>query len=112
VLGEHGIAFEAREYFKHAFTREEIESVLARSGLSAADLVSTHSIPYRKGNLGELGLTDADWIERMIAEPRLVRRPILVTDDEVVVGFDRTRYERIAQRLGDETRPYSEKEKE
>jgi arsenate reductase-like glutaredoxin family protein len=31
----------------------------------------------------------------MAKEPRLVRRPILDTGREVVVGFDRERYEKL-----------------
>jgi arsenate reductase-like glutaredoxin family protein len=31
----------------------------------------------------------------MAKEPRLVRRPILDTGREVVVGFDRARYEKL-----------------
>jgi arsenate reductase-like glutaredoxin family protein len=31
----------------------------------------------------------------MAKEPRLVRRPILDTGGEVVVGFDRERYEKL-----------------
>lgn len=99
MLGEHGVDFEAREYFKEAFTREELETVLARAGMKPSELVSTRSAPYRKENLGEANLTEDEWLERMLAEPRLVRRPILITDDEVVVGFDRERFERIARAL-------------
>lgn len=100
MLGEHGVDYEAREYFKEPFSRDELEVVMSRSGMKPSDLVSTRSIPYRKEKLAGQNLTEDDLLERILAEPRLVRRPILVTDDEVVVGFDRERYERIARNLG------------
>jgi arsenate reductase (glutaredoxin) len=99
VLGEHGVDYEAREYFKEAFTRQELESILSRAGRKPSEMVSTRSTPYRKERLADQGLSEDELLERMLSEPRLIRRPILVTDDEVVVGFDRARYESIATEL-------------
>ena len=73
--------------------------MLGRAGLTPSELVATRSAPYRKERLAERQLSDDELLEKMLLEPRLVRRPILVTDDEVVVGFDRDRYEALVARL-------------
>jgi Spx/MgsR family transcriptional regulator len=99
VLGEHGVDYEAREFFKEALTRDELAAILERAGMSPSKLVSTRSAVYRSEGLGDRDLSDDEWIERMLAEPRLLRRPILVTDDGVEIGFNRDRYEQIATRL-------------
>ncbi len=99
VLDAHGVDYDVREYFKEPFTREELESVLERAGQQPSDLVATRSVPYRTQRLAEQGLPDDELLERMLAEPRLVQRPILITEDEVLVGFDRGRYEQKAKAL-------------
>ena len=99
VLEEHGVEFQSREFFKEPFTREELESVLERAGMQPSDLVSTRSTVYRNGNMGELDLSEDELLGRMLAEPRLIRRPVLVTNDEVKVGFNRTQFEVTAKQL-------------
>ncbi|MBX5467694.1 MAG: arsenate reductase [Firmicutes bacterium] len=39
--------------------------------------------------------TATAWLEAMAAEPRLIRRPILVTDHGTAVGFDPARWEAL-----------------
>ncbi len=50
--------------------------------------------PYRDGR-GEL--SDDELIDLMLGEPRLIRRPILITGKKVLFGFDAEEY---AKRLG------------
>lgn len=99
ALEQHGVEYDAREYFKDPFAREELESLLHRAGLVPSELVATRSTPYRTERLGEQQLSEVDLLEHMLGEPRLVRRPILVTDDEVMIGFNRERYDAKAQAL-------------
>lgn len=99
MLGEHGVDYEAREFFKEPFSRDELRSVLERSGLTPSELASTRSTPYRRDNLGEQTLSEDEWLDRLLAEPRLIRRPILVTDAGIEIGFNRERYEQIARDL-------------
>lgn len=47
--------------------------------------------PYRERR-GEL--TDDELINLMLEEPRLIRRPILITGKKVLFGFDAAEYER------------------
>lgn len=99
VLEEHGVEFDAREYFKEPFTREELNTVLERANMHPSELVSSRSTPYRKEKLADRDLSEEELLERMLAEPRLIRRPVLVTDDEVIIGFNRARLEGVAKRL-------------
>jgi arsenate reductase len=88
-----------REFFKEPFTREELVAILDRAGMKPSELVSTRSTPYRAEKLGDRDLTEDEWLAWLLAEPRLIRRPILVTDDGVEVGFSKARYEEIAREL-------------
>jgi Spx/MgsR family transcriptional regulator len=99
VLDEHGVEYEPREYFKEPFTRDELASVLERAGLQPSDLVSTRSTVWRNEKMAEQDLSEDELLERMLGEPRLIRRPILISDEGVEIGFKRSRYEELAQAL-------------
>jgi len=99
VLEEHGVDYEPREFFKDPITSEELASLLDRAGLKPSELVSTRSSVWRNEKLGEQNLAEEELFERMLREPRLLRRPILVTEDGVEIGFNRSRYEQIATSL-------------
>ena len=91
--------FEVREFFKQPLTRDELVSILDRAGMKPSELVSTRSSVYRAEKLGEQDITEDEWLARMLSEPRLIRRPILVRDDGVEVGFGKARYEAITREL-------------
>lgn len=99
ALDARGVAYETREYFREPFTRDELQQVLERSGMTPSGLVATRSTQWRKGGLAEMQLSDEELLEHMLREPRLIRRPILVTEDEVIVGFNKDRYGEVAARL-------------
>lgn len=86
ALNQAGIDFEAREFFMEKFTREELTELLATTGLSLDDIVSKRSNPYREMALANRKITDDELIGLMLEEPRLIRRPIVVGTDGVLIG--------------------------
>lgn len=79
LLQEKGHQPQVVEYLKEGWTREQLKELIARSGLTA------HQILRDKGtNAAELGLTDPATsddaiIAAMILDPILVNRPIVST---------------------------------
>lgn len=88
VLEEAGATYETRDYFKQKVTRTELDNLLSSTGLTVADILSTRSTPYKQGNLAEKNLTDDEILNMMTEEPRLLKRPILVSGSHAVVGFN------------------------
>lgn len=88
VLKESGVEFEKREYFKNRLTRDELASLLNSVGLTATDVLSTRSRPYREMGLAEKTLSDEELLDLMIEEPRLLRRPLVIRDGAAVVGHN------------------------
>lgn len=101
VLERHGVDYEQREFFREPFSRDELENVLERAGMTPSELVAKRSTVWRSEKLGEQDLDDEELLRRMLGEPRLIRRPILVTDDGVMVGFNRDTLENLASALAD-----------
>ena len=87
ILREAGVDYEKREFFKQRFTHEELTGLLKRTGLSVNDLLSTRSTPYREQGLADQDLSDDEIIGLMLEEPRLLKRPILVSGSNVVIGY-------------------------
>ena len=76
---EKGANPQVVEYLKTGWTREQLEGLIKRMGVSAHDILRV-----RGTNAEELGLTDpsasdAALIAAMVVEPKLVNRPIVVT---------------------------------
>lgn len=88
VLDNAAANYEVREYFKQKLTRQELDNLLAETDLTVADILSTRSNPYKQGNLAERNLGDDEILDMMTEEPRLIKRPILVSGANVVVGFN------------------------
>lgn len=79
LLREKGVEPTVVEYLKQGWTKEQLQDLLARMGVSA------HEILRERGtNAVELGLTDPATsdeaiIAAMILDPILVNRPIVTT---------------------------------
>lgn len=99
-LRQHGAWVEGQEFFGNPFSEVELREVMRKAGMQPSELVSRLSKVFRDLESGEQQLEENDWIGRRLEEPTLIRRPILVTNDEVVVGFNRKTYESIATVIG------------
>ena len=76
-LDERGIDYELREYLKAPPTRAEIEAVLAKSGMSAGELLRAKE-PLAE-ELGVRGSEDEEKIlDAMAAHPILINRPVVI----------------------------------
>lgn len=84
---------EVRDLFKQPLTLEEIEALSAR--LRDGDLLSRRSKEVETHGIDPEAPVTARTMKLMAREPRLLRRPILDTGTEIVVGFDRARYEAL-----------------
>ena len=60
----------------------------------APTLLDAAGAPYRDGGLAYLKLDDAGIVERLLADPRLLRLPLVRFDNEVAVGRDEATWKR------------------
>lgn len=65
-------------------TREEIAALAARA--SARDLFSWKSPTARQRGIVPGAQSDAELVTLMAEEPRLIRRPLIISDDRVIIG--------------------------
>lgn len=93
-LQERDIPYERRDYFKDRFTKDELASILASANLTPSDVLSKRARTYKE-LVGGRDLTGDQLLDLMIQEPTLLRRPLIVSGADSVIGFDRNGLERI-----------------
>jgi arsenate reductase len=85
LLTESGLDFETVEYLKNPPTREELKTLLAQLDMPAEALIRKGDADYKEHFKGK-NLTEDQWIDAMIAYPKLIERPIVVKGNKAVVG--------------------------
>lgn len=85
-LAASGVEHTSRDFFKRRFTRDELKDVLDRAGMTPSEALSRRSKVYKADAARFDALDDDALIDEMVAEPTLLRRPIVVDGVDVVVG--------------------------
>lgn len=88
-LEEKGAAFEDRNIKEQNPTEEELAAWIAKSGLPAKKFFNTSGMLYRDMGLKDKlpDMSEQEMIALLATDGMLVKRPILVKDDKVLVGF-------------------------
>lgn len=77
--------FEVREYLKDSITKDEIKEILLKTNLQANELTRTQEDYYKK-NLKGKNFTNEEWIQILVENPKLIKRPIVVGKLKAVIG--------------------------
>lgn len=88
-LDEHGVAYTDRHIVTQNPTAAELADWHARSGLPLKRFFNTSGLKYKELGLAARlpALTEAEQLALLATDGMLVKRPILVADDFVLVGF-------------------------
>lgn len=85
LLQEKGIQPEVVEYLKTPPTVDELKDLLNALNLDARGLMRTKEEIYKQLNLAA-EQDEAALLEAMVANPKLIERPIVVSDGKVAIG--------------------------
>lgn len=96
-LADRGVVFEDRHIVEQNPTAEELEKWHKKSGLPLKRFFNTSGMKYK-----ELGLKDklpkmseAEQYELLASDGMLVKRPILIVDDFVLLGFKEAEWQKV-----------------
>ena len=97
-LEEKGIAFEDRNIKEQNPTTEELKAWIEKSGLPIKKFFNTSGMLYRQMELKDKlpNMSEQEMIELLATDGMLVKRPILVADDQVLVGFKQAEWDKIS----------------
>ena len=98
-LDDHGVAYTARHIKDEKTTADELREWLARSGLPIKRFFNTSGLVYKNLGLKDKlpTMTEDEQIALLASDGMLVKRPLLVDGDFVMVGFRPAEWEKALQ---------------
>lgn len=88
-LEENSIEFEERNIVMQTPTIEELTKWIQKSGQDIKKWFNTSGLKYKEFHLKDklLNMTDKEKIELLASDGMLIKRPILITDKQILIGF-------------------------
>ena len=96
-LEENGIAFDERDIKEENPTRKELVKWHKQSGLPLRKFFNTSGMLYRELQLKDKlpNMTEDEMYDLLASDGMLVKRPLLIKDDAVLVGFKQGEWEAL-----------------
>lgn len=96
-LDEHDVEYEWRDIKEENPSAEELREWHKKSGLELKKFFNTSGLLYKSMNLKERlpEMSEEEKLELLASDGMLVKRPLLITDDKVLVGFQEAAYDEI-----------------
>jgi arsenate reductase len=93
-LAKFGVPYDAIDIVAQPPSKAELKRALALTGLPVKKLFNTSGESYRKGGFGErlASMSQAEALDELARDGKLVKRPLVLGDDFALVGFDEAAY--------------------
>lgn len=85
LLEEKGTSPEIILYLETPPTKKELQAILNKLGIKASQLVRKGEKIYKENYKGK-DFTEAEWLDILVQNPKLIERPIVVKGDKAVIG--------------------------
>lgn len=95
-LDDHKVEFDRVPIVEAPPSRERLEAAYRASGLPLKRFFNTSGRSYRSGGWSarlKAGVSEKDQLDALAADPMLLKRPLLIGDGVVLVGFKPDTYE-------------------
>ncbi len=89
-----GVELEEVNYAKETLSEAAIASIVKKAGGVAAVLNTRHATAKQHG-WADKPPSATDFAKAAAKEPNLLKRPIVVAGDKVIVGFNKTEYGKL-----------------
>lgn len=86
LLHDRQIDAEVVEYLKTPPSREQLEEILQLLGLEPRQLMRTKEPEYKAQGLDDENLSHEQLIDAMLATPKLIERPIVISNGKAAIG--------------------------
>ena len=95
-LDEQGVSYEDRHIVEQNPTAEELRTWIEESGLPSKRFFNTSGLLYKSMGLKDKlpGMSEEEQYALLATDGMLVKRPIVVGDDFVLVGFKEADWEK------------------
>ena len=86
LLTDRGLEPHIIDYLNEPPSIDDLARILGMLGISARGLMRTEEPEYRELDLADEGLAERELIAAMCAHPRLIQRPIVVSNGKAAIG--------------------------
>ena len=90
------IEFDSRDLDKQPLSESELDNLIGTRDYKL--FLNTRNDLYRERRMAEKTPTRAEAIKLMSKTPNLIRRPLLVSGSQIIIGFDEAAYRILALR--------------
>lgn len=92
ILSQNHIPFVEKNMSVEPMTREELLHILSFTTSGTTEITSKRSqeIKNLRFNLDDLSLNE--WVELAMKHPGILRRPLLLSDEQLIVGYNKEEY--------------------
>ncbi len=80
---------------KEPLSREELEEFVHRIGLDV--LINRKGMKWRQLGLKDRNLSDDELFEQLLTHQTMIKRPVLIKDEAILVGYDEEAFEAFVQ---------------
>lgn len=96
-LDDHHITYELRDIKQDNPTYDELKEWYTKSGLDIKKFFNTSGLLYKSMQLKDKlpTMTEEEKLKLLATDGMLVKRPLLVTDDTILLGFKESAYEEL-----------------
>ncbi len=96
-LNDHGAKFEDRDIKEKNPTAEELKTWYQKSGLPLKRFFNTSGMLYKSMQLKDRlpDMSEEEQLALLASDGMLVKRPLLIKGDTVLVGFKEAEWERV-----------------
>jgi len=93
-LRKTGLELDEVNYAKAKLDEETVKAIVAKAGSVAAVLNTRNAIVKEKGWVDTPPSADV-FAKAVVKEPNLLKRPILVIGNRIIIGFDKPAYAKL-----------------
>ena len=87
-FNSYGVPFEEHNILTQPMTADDLKAILAKTENGTEDIISTRSKVFQKLNIDVDELTMNQLINLILEHPSLLRRPIIVDEKRMQIGFN------------------------
>ncbi len=91
-----GLEYEFFDYKKQAIDKPTLANWVETVGIDK--IMNTKGTTYRKLSDAQKAQMNQDMdaaLDMMIAQPSMIKRPIVISDNELIIGFDEAAFEKL-----------------
>ncbi len=90
---EHGAELDSRDIDKNRLNEAELDQLIGTRDYKP--FLNPRNDLYRTKNMSEKPPSRAEAIRLMAKTPNLIRRPVVIRGDQIVLGFDEEAYKKL-----------------